>query len=209
MKHYLPTLALVSALTVFATVASAQSDEATIRRQINAAAASMQSMQASFVQTKTIRMLDDKLVSKGRMYYSRSDKLRWEYVSPYTYTFVLNGAKVKMSKGGRSDVVDVNGSKMFKEIARLMMNSVVGRCPDDDKDFAVSISPSQKEWIVTLTPKNKNIKQMFTSIVLRFDKQRSVVTSVLLTERNGDTTLIQLSDIKLNTAIDATLFAVD
>lgn len=209
MRRFLHTCALLALLITGSVVASAQSDEAAIRQKINAATASMQSMQASFVQTKTIRMLDDKLVSKGRMYYSRSDKLRWEYVSPYTYTFVLNGAKVKMNKGDRSGVVDVNQSKVFKEIARLMMNTVVGRCLDDDKDFAVSISSSQKEWIATLTPKNKNMKQMFASIVLRFDRQRSVVTSVLITERNGDTTLIQLSDIKLNTAVDAKLFAVD
>ena len=40
---------------------------------------SLKSMQADFVQTKTMKMLGDKMVSNGKMYYQQSDKLHWEY----------------------------------------------------------------------------------------------------------------------------------
>ena len=72
---------------------SAGDNEAEIRHQIESAAVSMKTMQCDFVQTKYLRMLNDKMVSTGKMYYQQSDKLRWEYTSPYTYAFVLNGFK--------------------------------------------------------------------------------------------------------------------
>ena len=121
-------LLILVVFCIATTTVSAQAvSEAKIRQQIEAAAASMKTMQCDFVQTKYLRMLNDKMVSRGKMYYQQSDKLRWEYTSPYAYAFVLNGSRVLISKGNRNDVINVNQSKFFKEIARIMMNSVVGK----------------------------------------------------------------------------------
>ena len=75
-------------------VAVQQQTEQTVKQKINQAASGIKTMQCDFVQTKHLKMLNDKLVSKGKMYYQKSDKLRWEYVSPYAYTFILNADKV-------------------------------------------------------------------------------------------------------------------
>ncbi len=189
--------------------AAQNAEEQKIIRQINAVASSMKTMQCDFVQTKTIKMLNDKMVSKGKMYYQQSDKLRWEYTSPYTYTFVLNGSKVLISKGKRNDVINVDQSKFFKEIARIMMNSVVGKCLTDTKDFKTSIQTTTAEYIATLLPQQKQMKQMFQKIILHFNRQKSVVTTVELIEKNGDRTVIELKNIKTNSAINAKVFSIN
>ncbi len=189
--------------------AAQNAEEQKIIRQINAVASSMKTMQCDFVQTKTIKMLNDKMVSKGKMYYQQSDKLRWEYTSPYTYTFVLNGSKVLISKGKRNDVINVDQSKFFKEIARIMMNSVVGKCLTDTKDFKTSIQTTTAEYIATLLPQQKQMKQMFQKIILHFNRQKSVVTTVELVEKNGDRTVIELKNIKTNSAINAKVFSIN
>ena len=199
-------LALMVAAVAFATQTK---DEQKIIQQINAVASSMKTMQCDFVQTKTIKMLNDKMVSKGKMYYQQSDKLRWEYTSPYTYTFVLNGSKVLISKGKRNDVINVEQSKFFKEIARIMMNSVVGKCLTDAKDFKTSIQTTTTEYIATLLPQQKQMKQMFQKIILHFNRQKSVVTTVELVEKNGDRTVIELKNIKTNSAINAKVFSIN
>lgn len=183
-------------------------DKVAIKQKINNAASKLKSMECEFVQTKHLKMLNDKMVSKGKMYYSQPNKLRWEYVSPYTYIFTLNNTKVMMSKGGRNDVIDVNQSKVFREIARIMMNSVVGKCLDD-KNFQTGITATESEWIVTMTPLNKNIKQMFAQIVLHFDISRAMVSAVELKEKNGDKTIIELKNVRTNRPIDDKVFAID
>ncbi len=202
-------LLVIVAVFITTIVAHSQSTtDAKIKQQINAVASKMQTMQCDFVQTKYMKLLNDKMVSQGKMYYQQSDKLRWEYTSPYTYTFVLNGSKVMLNKGKRSDVINVNQSKFFKEIARIMMNSVVGKCLTDEKDFNVSISSTATQWVATLVPQRKDMKQMFQKIVLYFSRSAKMVSTVELVEKKGDRTVIQLKNVKTNSPINAKMFSV-
>lgn len=197
------SLCLISTSTVAQRI-----NEAAVKSQINAVAAKLHTMQCDFVQTKHLRMLNDKMVSRGRMYYVQPNKLRWEYTTPYTYTFVLNNSQVMMSRGKKNQVIDVNQSKVFKEITRIMMNSVVGKCLTDGNDFKTSIAGTQTEWIATLVPLKKNMKQMFQTIKIHFNKQRSMVSVVELHEKNGDRTVIELKNVRTNQNINGNLFTI-
>lgn len=183
-------------------------NEAKVVTQINAVASGMKSMQCDFVQTKFLKMLNDKMLSKGKMYYQQGNKLRWEYTSPYSYAFVLNGNQVLISKGKRNDVINVNQSKMFKEIARIMMNSVVGNCLNDKKDFNVKIVAVGSEYVATLLPQQRQMRQMFQKIVLHFNKAKSTVSKVELVEKKGDRTVIELRNVRTNVAISPSVFRV-
>lgn len=187
----------------------AQGSSQPIIDQINSATSKLSSMQCDFVQTKTVKILNEKLVSKGRMWYQQPNRLRWEYLTPYTYTFVFNGAKVSLKKNNRNDVIDVNRNRMFKEIASIMMNSVVGKCLTDRKSFRTTVKDTSAEWVATLVPLSKELKQMFTGIVLHFNKEKNVVVKVEMLEKNGDTTVIVLNNIIKNHKIDAKTFTVD
>lgn len=204
-------LSFLLAFVFCAASAFAQSkvNEAKVKQQINAVASAMKTMQCDFVQTKYVKLLNDKMVSRGKMYYQQSDKLRWEYVSPYTYTFILNGSKALISKGKRSDVVNVNQSKFFKEIARIMMNSVVGKCLTDSKDFKVGITATATEYVATLYPQQKQMQQMFGKIILHFNRQKSTVAKVELLEKKGDRTVIELNNVKTNATVNAKVFSVN
>ena len=203
-------LLILVVFCIATTTVSAQAvSEAKIRQQIEAAAASMKTMQCDFVQTKFLRMLNDKMVSRGKMYYQQSDKLRWEYTSPYAYAFVLNGSRVLISKGNRNDVINVNQSKFFNEIARIMMNSVVGKALNDKRDFKVSISSSTTEYVATLYPQQKQMQQMFQKIILHFNRQKAMVAKVELIEKRGDRTVIEVMNVKVNSPINAKVFTVN
>lgn len=207
MKRILLFLLLLPALAL--TAPAQQTPEAKIKKEISDAASRIRTMQCSFVQTKHVKMLNDRLVSKGQMHFRAGDRLRWAYTSPYQYTFVLNGDKVKLSKGKRSDVINTAGNKLFREIARIMMNSVVGKCLTDDKDFSSRVSATSTEYVATLTPRRKELKSMFSLITLRFDRKRAMVTSVELSEKNGDKTVIRLENVKTNTPLSDALFKID
>lgn len=187
---------------------SAQQSEQQIKKEIGQVAASVKTLQCDFVQTKYLKMLNDKMVSRGKMYYQQGNNLRWEYVSPYTYTFILNKDKVLLKNKQRNDIIDVKQNKVFREIAFMMMNSVVGDCLNDTKSFKSSIVVAGGEWIATLLPLRKEMKQLFQTIVLHFSKKQGVVTMVEMIERNGDKTIIELKNVKKNEAIANSVFAI-
>lgn len=186
----------------------AQQSEIQIRQKISQIASSIKTMRCDFIQTKHLKMLNDDMVSKGRMYYQQSNRLRWEYTTPYTYTFIINNDKVLLKNNQRNDVIDVNKNKLFKEIARIMMSSVVGNCLNDEKSFKSSISGLGGEWVATLVPQRKDMKQMFQKIVLHFSQKQAMVTQVELIEKNGDRTVIDLKNIKTNETISNNMFTI-
>lgn len=176
---------------------------------VSRSTAKMKSLECDFVQTKHIRMLNDRMVSKGKMYYQQPDRLRWEYVSPYTYTFILNGNQVMLRNSGRTDVIDVNRNRMFKEIARIMMDSILGRCLTDEKSFRTEIAENDKEWVATLYPQKKDMKQMWSRLVIHFDRSSETVAKVEMHEPGGDHTVIDLKNISVNKTLDQKVFTIE
>lgn len=180
-----------------------------IIREVDKAASSLKTMQCDFVQTKRLSMLNEKIIAHGKMYYLRPGLLRWEYTRPYTYTFVLNGSKVMLKSAQKKDLIDVKSSRLFQEIVRIMMNSVTGKCLSEADDFRVTIHSGTDTWIARLTPQKKEMKQMFRHIVLHLDRSRMLVNAVEMVEKSGDTTLIELKNIRTNAPVDEKIFALD
>lgn len=177
--------------------------------EISAATASISSMKCDFVQTKSLKMLGNKMVSKGQMFCKQPDKLRWEYTSPYAYTFILNNNKILLRKGKHNDVIDVNQNKMFKEIAKIIMNNVMGQSLTNKKEFSVSVAPKDRYYLITLIPQKKEIKQLFSKVILHYDKKAAAIVTIELHEKNGDSTQIELQNINKNTAINASMFQIN
>ena len=206
MKKYF----ILFVLSLLPLLGSAQSlQQSDMIEQINKASAGMQSLECDFVQTKFLNILDDKMVSKGKMYYQQSDKLRWEYTSPYTYTFILNQNQVLLKNDSRSDVIDVNQNRIFKEIARMMMNSIVGNCLSDEKSFRTTVEVSGSDWVATLIPLKRDMKQMWNKLILHIRPDMKVVYKVEMHEPSGDYTIIDLIDIRTDEKISPEVFDIN
>jgi outer membrane lipoprotein carrier protein len=153
--------------------------------------------------------LNDKMVSRGVMYYDNHSRLRWEYTSPYKYIFILSNNKVYIKSVRKTNTIDIKSSRLFQSIARIMMNSVTGRSLTDNGDFTVKMYVNGDEWVAFLTPKRSDMKKMFKSIHLYFDSSRSMVSKVEMLEKNGDSTVILLHGVKTNTGINEKVFSAN
>src|SRR5438045_7261862 len=77
-------------LILFPAVLSAQSlkpmsDTLSFKSGLEQFSKNTHSIQSDFVQEKKLKMLNDKVISKGKLYFKKEDKLRWEYEEPYRY----------------------------------------------------------------------------------------------------------------------------
>lgn len=203
----LPGLLLAACSAVAQTKVMGQQAQQMVTR-IGQAAARVKTLQCRFDQVKTVSFLNDKLVSGGVMYYEDGKRLRWEYRSPYEYVLVLSEGKVHIKSGSQRSTVDVSQSRTFRAIADLMMQSMTGQGLQQNGNFGVEMFTSPGEWTARLTPKQKELKRLFSNISVCFDSKRQMVSRVELTERNGDRTVITLHDVKTNEKIDAKVFTV-
>ena len=176
--------------------------------RINSAVSRLHTMSCSFVQTKHLSLLSDKMVSEGRMYYSQPDRLRWEYTSPYKYLFIFNGNKVYVGNDSRKDVIDTNTNKIFKEVARIMMSTVTGTALSNAADFDTEAAEEKCSWVVTLVPRKKEMRRMFAKITMTFSKSASMISELSIYEKNGDRTDIKFKDVLSDAKVDESLFSI-
>lgn len=208
MKHLVYILLLLLPVCISAQTPINADESATMIRNI-CNASKVKTLQCNFRQTKQMSMLATSMVSKGRMYCKDGNKLRWEYTEPYTYTFVLNNDKVMMKSADKTNIIDIRTSKMFQQITNIMISSITGQCLTDTKYFQVAMFKTDTHWVAKLTPQQKEMRQMFTRIVLYINPKDHVVNAVELVEKSGDTTTIELMDIKTDAPIDNAVFDVN
>ena len=188
--------------------AASEAQRKEIVAKITQTAASVRTMKCDFTQVKQLSFMNDKVTSEGRMYYKKANKIRWEYTRPYAYVFSTDGTTVHMTsgKGGASNRVPVKSSKLFSEISRVMVGGVSGAGLVDSPDFSSTFSVGQSDWQITLTPRKKEVRDLFASVRLYVGKSDGRVRRVELEEKSGDRTTITLKNVQANVNVDDALF---
>ena len=180
-----------------------------IIEKIDQTASAMKGMQCDFVQTKRMKLLSKEMQSKGIMYFKRPNKLRWQYITPYDYTFILNDDKVQIKSSKSTKNIDVQGNKMFRQITNIILNSVTGGSLKSSSDFNVEVYKKDNTYFAKLFPKKKELKQLYQVIEIYFDSALTMVNSVRMVEKTGDETRVNLINTKLNITVDEKMFAVN
>lgn len=191
MKRYI----LFTIYCLLYTVIAAQGlSEQKIIEKMASAAEKIKTVECNFTQTKQSKMLSKPQMSEGKMFCQQPDKLRWEYTSPRASTLVLEGTEARLLKGTEQEA----RNKFIGEMARMIMNCVAGKNLTDNKTFQVSAKEMPTEYVATLVPQRKDMKRLYTKLVLHYNLKQETVTEIELHEKNGDRTLIELHDISIN-----------
>jgi outer membrane lipoprotein carrier protein len=181
-----------------------------MQEQIAEATSRLSSLACDFEQTKEIAIMNEKMQSSGRMFYRRENCVRWEYTTPYAYTFIYNNNRIAMQTEAGRSVIDVRSNALFQSIVKIMISSMNGSGMTDNKSFTPRfyIDGSGRR-MVSLTPVQKDVRKMFALIRLYFDGKDHSVETVVMEEPNGDATHIRLTNKRINEKIDDSRFTVD
>jgi len=177
-------------------------------QQITESSEKLKTLQCDFVQKKIFSILEEELVSEGRLYFKHIDKIRWEYHKPYLFEFVMNNNKIMLNSEGVKNIMDVNSSKMFSEMSKLIIAGINGSGIFDPSKFSFKFLMGEKDNMVVLSPKLKEIKQMFKTITICFSLLDQTINTVEIEELNGDKTFIIMKNKQLNKELNDEIFAI-
>lgn len=135
-----------------------------------------ESLEASWHRTTHSPMLQENLESEGKLYLVQPDKLRWETLSPFSAVTVLDGTEQR---------------------GRFRMPQV--------KDFSAQVL-EDAQYTVILTPVRRDLKQMFSQILLTADKQTLLVSEVIVKGLDGEWTRLVFTRIQAGEELPASLF---
>ncbi|WP_162902820.1 outer membrane lipoprotein carrier protein LolA [Taibaiella koreensis] len=183
------------------------SNTAALQTSLAATARSTQTIASDFNQVKHMKMMNDKVSSKGKFYFKKEDKIRIEYVSPFQYLLVMNGGQIMVRDEQKSNKINTRNSKTMQSVNKVMMDCMRGTV-FGNKDFDVKAFDSKGQYLLQLIPVNSAMKGLFARIEVYLDKADNSVGKLVMSEQGGDYTEMSFSNKKINTSLSDALFSV-
>jgi outer membrane lipoprotein-sorting protein len=175
------------------------------KRRFSVESQKITSVTSDFTQEKTLTMLTEKITSKGNFWFKRSDKVRIEYKTPYSYLMIINGDQMISKDGEKVTRINVSSNKMLRQLNRIIVDCVQGTILSN-KEFTVKVLEDELHYWIDLKPINKVIADFFQTIQVKIDKKDYSVSTIELLENGGDKTLMQFTNKQFNNAISDEVF---
>lgn len=207
--YSLSLISLLFPLFLYAQTPLTAEEQARMIEKIDQTATVTNSIECTFVQTKKMTILNNTMQAQGVMYYRKPDKLRWEYNTPYHYIFVLNGNKAQVKTATNANASQLPQTKMFRQISDVILGCVTGGSLKSNAYFKVQgYRNNDGTLMAKLYPQKKELRQLYQVITLHLNKQQNMVCRIEMQEKTGDTTFMELNDVKVNTDIRDETFSI-
>lgn len=148
------------------------------------------STQGKFTQQRFLKSLSQPITATGEFVLEAKKGLLWKMQTPFV-------SQLKVTPEG---IFQWNGTEWVSagrmgqsEQIKLFLGLLSGEIDGIKSHFDTTLSGSNANWTLTLTPNSLLMKQIFTQIQLKGDK---LVQQIELFETQGDRTLIVFSGQK-------------
>lgn len=172
-------------------------DSQELLRKIAETSSAMTSFSADFKQVREVALLDAPAVSTGQMQYRNDGRILWRYITPSAYQIAFTPTEVRINKGGESQVMGLNDNPFFGQLRTLLLGIMSGEQLTGDGRFQISIAQTNPEIVVRMIPVQRQIKRMFSEMLISFSPENYVVSTVVMKETDGSSTTIIFSSVKV------------
>jgi len=192
LSHVAAPTACDSTASCLAVIARAQGETQTLR--------------ATFEQVKHLKLLDDPLVSHGRMFFRRPDHVRLELIDPVQSTIVVRGRYVYipgLPAAGVGTASLAPAAAMFMQLGAVF----TGALDELHKNFEITAERSADNAVtVALVPKQQSERSVFRRMQVRFAGPDLVARKIQLDDALGDRLEVTLEDVERNADLPDSLF---
>ena len=176
------------------------------KASFTAASKKITSIKSDFVQEKTLSLLSEKIVSRGKFWFRKENLVRMEYQHPFSYLMIINGNNVYIKDGQKENKVSTKSNKLFQKINRLTVDCVQGTV-FSNPDFTVKAFENGQQYLVEMIPVGKGLSEFFSRILVTVDRKDFSVANINMMEQGGDNTLIIFQQKEINVSIADAVFA--
>jgi outer membrane lipoprotein-sorting protein len=173
-----------------------------IRRE----SADIQSVEARFIQKKSMKMLSRPLLSEGRFFFQAPDSVRWEYTAPVKSIMIMHaGTLRRYSHSGGGFKEEGTGRLPAMEIVMQEIGAWLHGRFDQSQFFEATLVTTPATAII-LTPREKSFARFIRRIELIPSRRPGVLESILIVEDEKTTTRFEFRDVQVNKPIPEAIF---
>jgi hypothetical protein len=198
--HALPLLAaLVIPIAFSASPADpfthAVTDESQLRAALSRPAAKLleaQVLHGQFKHSRYLREIPRPLIATGEFTFVRNLGVYWHTCQPFDSVVILTEAGIAQADEGAPLQRVAAGEQPVRFIAKIFMALFTLDVASLRRDFDLYGGQQDDRWTLGLKPRTKAIADVFSQAIVTGAAE---VEQVVLTDRRGDRTVIDLSDI--------------
>lgn len=198
---------LIAGLNCFAQSFRPVADVSAFKREFAAQSVKVRTITSDFRQEKELVALTEKIVSTGKFWFKRDNKVRISYEKPFIYLLVINGDRMVVKDDQNESKVNVKSNKLFQQVNQVMLGCIQGTILES-ADFTSAIYESGTHYRVELVPVARSLKQFFKTIVLIIDRKDYTVSTLEMNEQGGDRTLLLFNNKIVNQPVNDQVFAL-
>lgn len=208
MKKYILAVVMFLALAYGsrASEPARMADPSEFGRRLAAMAASVNSIESRFQQSKYIDVLQRTVTSTGRFMFMKPGMVKMQYDAPLDYTIIIDGDTMKTITGGKTTSASTSGNPMLGQIRDMMTSCMTGDISSLSGEFSISYFQDGDGYLVKLEPCSDLVKDYISGIELRFDKDTMRLDRLRMYEGGSDFTEYEFMDVRYNTLDDPSIF---
>lgn len=146
-------------------------------------------MTGKFTQVKTIKKVNRSLNSSGTFIFSL-DGIMWKTEKPFPSTLAVGMTSVVQTMAnGKQTVIDASTNQIFTSISSTLSAMFKGDAQTLSSNFNVAFTASGESWNAVLTPKDKAVATILSSIAISGTCKSDFadLNKIQMTESSGDT----------------------
>lgn len=171
-------------------------------------AQTVQSIESDFTQVKYLDVFDEKVTSKGKFYYQKSNKICMEYFHPMDYLIVINGSKLKVVSDGKKSIMNLSSNKMMNQMQDMLTACMIGDLSKILSSYQLTYFEDSRYYLVKIKPTNKAVQAYIAGIEIYLDKKDMSVHKLRLSETATNYTEYEFYNKKFNSLKNEDKFAI-
>jgi outer membrane lipoprotein-sorting protein len=178
-----------------------------IFQEISRAVSGVETIVSDFSQEKHVSMLKDTLISAGRLYYQKPDRLRWEITRPTYFGFIINGKRAIRWKGEHtpSEVFELDKSPAISRFVHQLFAWIKADFSRIRTLYRIRIRSTTPTALI-LNPLGEKEKKIINHILIVFSMDFRHVETFEIHEADGDFTRIRFLNTRINLSLKKELF---
>jgi hypothetical protein len=145
---------------------------------------------ASFVERKTVRVLEQPLVSSGELRFVAPDRLEKRTLRPLPELLVLDGDLLTMERGERRLRLDLRSYPEVAAFVQSIRGTLAGDREALERAYRLALEGTQASWALTLVPRTPAMAALVARV--RIAGRHAEISVVEIVHANGDSSLMSV-----------------
>ncbi len=152
--------------------------------------AQTRSARASFVEKRTVRVLEQPLVASGELSFTAPDRLEKRTLRPRPELLLLQGETLTLERAGRHLQLDLRSHPEVAAFTESIRGTLAGDRQALERVYRLSLQGSAASWVLTLIPVDPAMRTLVERV--RIAGRHADISVIEIQQANGDSSLMSV-----------------